>query len=191
MARREYRDPTGKLLGISQNVSDRIGKSPKLTLLVFFIFVGIWSLFHKPDAPSQPPAQRPSPYATAQPTPIADGPAAPSNASPTDSRPAAEPDAQPSEQSTEAVPLPVTPEPSLPTFVVTKPTSLYEIDGARAVAVRSLDIGTTVQGIDSATDGWEHVRLFADNNNPADEGYIPLWALSSGAQRPEPGANPP
>ncbi|MEI9994361.1 MAG: hypothetical protein WDM91_07190 [Rhizomicrobium sp.] len=49
MAKREYRDKTGKLLGYSQNESDRTGiKGPKglLIFILFMVAFGIAKHFH-------------------------------------------------------------------------------------------------------------------------------------------------
>lgn len=46
MARREYRDKTGKLTGYSQNESDRIGKGPASLVIFVLMMAAFWAAKH-------------------------------------------------------------------------------------------------------------------------------------------------
>lgn len=62
MARREYRDKTGKLLGYSQNETDRTGKGMTSIIITVLGFVGlaIWHYFFSSN-PAPTNAQKPVP----------------------------------------------------------------------------------------------------------------------------------
>jgi len=192
MARREYRDVTGKLLGISQSESDRTGgKAGKIGFVIVLVISGISALFsHKPDSASHTSTQQQSPTGVAAPPPVPAMQAPPVDATSSPATGAAiAPDAPPTEQAHESAPSSGS---TLPMFVIAKATSLFDLDESLPISLKPLAVGTKVLGIDSPKDGWEHVRIpNADESHPDEDGYVPMWALEAVPQRTAPPASSP